>query len=109
MIIQMNKSLCPAAGELAAPSCSSITVYWIKEKLSEKELNQHAVHKNKSRVWSKMLKQTNTTADVQSNHPSLNVWSYKDITNGCNSFDSSKIYVTLLCLPIKIQTVSVLF
>lgn len=45
MIIQMNKSLCPAAGELAAQSCSSITVYWIKQKLSEKELNQHAVHK----------------------------------------------------------------
>ena len=46
MIIQMNKSLCPAAGELAAQSCSSITVYWIKQKLSKKELNQHAdVHK----------------------------------------------------------------
>ncbi len=45
MIIQMNKSLCPAAGELAARSCSSITVYWIKQKLSKKELNQHAVHK----------------------------------------------------------------
>lgn len=45
MIIQMNKSLCPAAGKLAAKSCSSITVYSIKQKLSEKELNQHAIHK----------------------------------------------------------------
>lgn len=45
MIIQMNKSLCPAAGKLAAQSCSSVTVYSIKQKLSEKELNQHFIHK----------------------------------------------------------------
>lgn len=45
MIIQMNKSLCPAAGTLAAQSCSSITVNLIKLKLSEKELHQHFIHR----------------------------------------------------------------
>lgn len=61
---------------------------------------------NKSQGWSKLLNRTNMTPDAQNNKPYLNLCSHEDMTNRYKNIASSKIYVTLLCLPDKIQTAS---